>query len=85
MMLAQNKGVATISGVQFSSFCRYVENKRQQRESKAEVKAPLLSIFKRDLLFNTLTACFCSGPTSSSLQAIACGASFRTYWDAGQA
>ena len=63
----------------------WVENKRQQRESKAEVKAPLLSIFKRDLLFNTLTACFCSGPTSSSLQAIACGASFRTYWDAGQA
>src|SRR6516162_5023186 len=63
----------------------WVENKRRQRETKAEVKAPLLSIFKRDLLFNTLTACFCSGPTSSSLQAIACGASFRTYWDAGQA
>src|SRR6516162_10315268 len=36
----------------------WVENKRQQRESKAEVKAPLLSIFKRDLLFNTLTAFF---------------------------
>jgi len=29
MMLAQNTGVATISGVQFSSFCRYVENKAQ--------------------------------------------------------
>src|ERR1700720_2632505 len=36
----------------------WVENKRQQREIKAEVKAPLLSIFKRGLLFNTLTACF---------------------------
>src|SRR5690348_12509856 len=35
----------------------WVENKRQQRESKTEVKAPLLSIFKRGLLFNTLTAC----------------------------
>src|SRR6516225_8268295 len=27
----------------------------------------------------------CSGPTSSSLPAIACGASFRTYGDAGRA
>jgi len=36
----------------------WVENKRQQRENKSEVKAPLLSIFKRGLLFNTLTACF---------------------------
>jgi SHS family lactate transporter-like MFS transporter len=36
----------------------WVENKRKQRETKTEVKAPLLSIFKRGLLFNTLTACF---------------------------
>jgi len=36
----------------------WVENKRQQRESRAEVKAPLLSIFKPALLYNTLTACF---------------------------
>ena len=36
----------------------WVENKRQQRENKSEVKAPLLSIFKPGLLFNTLTACF---------------------------
>src|SRR5216684_8804835 len=36
----------------------WVENRRQQREIKAEVKAPLFSIFKRGLLFNTLTACF---------------------------
>src|SRR5690348_2237826 len=33
----------------------WVENKRIQTESKAEVHAPLFSIFKRDLLFNTLT------------------------------
>jgi SHS family lactate transporter-like MFS transporter len=36
----------------------WVENKRIQRETRTEVKAPLLSIFKRGLLFNTLTACF---------------------------
>jgi MFS transporter, SHS family, lactate transporter len=35
----------------------WVENKRRQKETKAEVKVPLLSIFKRGLLFNTLTAC----------------------------
>ncbi len=35
----------------------WVENKRQQREMKAVVKAPLFSIFKRGFLFNTLTAC----------------------------
>ena len=33
----------------------WVENKRLQKEKKAEVRAPLLSIFRRDLLFNTLT------------------------------
>jgi MFS transporter, SHS family, lactate transporter len=33
----------------------WVENKRQQRERKAEVRAPLFSIFKRGLLFNTMT------------------------------
>ncbi|HXW24398.1 MAG TPA: MFS transporter [Xanthobacteraceae bacterium] len=35
----------------------WVENKRKQLEAKAEVKAPLLSIFKPGLRFNTLTAC----------------------------
>jgi SHS family lactate transporter-like MFS transporter len=39
----------------------WVENKRQQRESNTEVKAPLMSIFKRGLLFNTLTACLWMG------------------------
>jgi MFS transporter, SHS family, lactate transporter len=35
----------------------WVENKRKQTEAKAEVKAPLVSIFERGLLYNTLTAC----------------------------
>jgi SHS family lactate transporter-like MFS transporter len=35
----------------------WLENKRQQKELKAEVKTPLFSIFKRGLRFNTLTAC----------------------------
>src|ERR1700694_4827156 len=39
----------------------WVQNKRQQRETKAEVKAPLFSIFKRGVLFNTLTACLWMG------------------------
>jgi SHS family lactate transporter-like MFS transporter len=39
----------------------WVENKRQQRDMKAEVKAPLFSIFKRGLLFNTLTGCLWMG------------------------
>src|SRR5215203_3389077 len=33
----------------------WVENKRLQKENNAEVRAPLLSIFKRGMLFNTLT------------------------------
>jgi len=33
----------------------WVENRRLQTEKNAEVRAPLLSIFKRGLLFNTLT------------------------------
>src|SRR6202521_21334 len=36
----------------------WVENKRKQEETKTAVRAPLFSIFKRGLLFNTLTACF---------------------------
>jgi len=39
----------------------WVENKRRQREMKAEVKAPLFSIFKRGLLLNTLTGCLWMG------------------------
>jgi SHS family lactate transporter-like MFS transporter len=36
----------------------WVENRRRQREEKREVRAPLFSIFKRQLLGNTLTACW---------------------------
>jgi SHS family lactate transporter-like MFS transporter len=36
----------------------WVENRRLQRAQKREVKVPLLSIFKRGLLGNTLTACW---------------------------
>ena len=36
----------------------WVENRRQQRENKREVHAPLLSIFKRGMIGNTLTACW---------------------------
>jgi SHS family lactate transporter-like MFS transporter len=39
----------------------WVENKRQQRDMKAEVKAPLFSIFKRGMLLNTLTGCLWMG------------------------
>jgi MFS transporter, SHS family, lactate transporter len=35
-----------------------VENRRRQREEKKEVRAPLAVIFRRGLLFNTLTACW---------------------------
>jgi MFS transporter, SHS family, lactate transporter len=36
----------------------WVENRKRQREAKAEVRAPLLYIFKPELLGNTLTACW---------------------------
>jgi len=34
----------------------WVENRKQQREQKREVRAPLMRIFRRPLLGNTLTA-----------------------------
>ena len=36
----------------------WLENRRLQRTQNREVRAPLLSIFKRGLLYNTLTACW---------------------------
>ena len=36
----------------------WVENRRLQRAQQRECKAPLLSIFKRSMLRNTLTACW---------------------------
>jgi SHS family lactate transporter-like MFS transporter len=35
-----------------------VENRERQREARKEVSAPLAAIFRRGLLFNTLTACW---------------------------
>src|SRR6516225_3433475 len=35
-----------------------VENRKRQREGNREVRAPLTAIFRRGLLFNTLTACW---------------------------
>jgi MFS transporter, SHS family, lactate transporter len=36
----------------------WLENRRLQRAQNREVRAPLISIFKRALIFNTLTACW---------------------------
>lgn len=36
----------------------WVENRRRQREESREVKVPLLAIFKRGMLANTLLACW---------------------------
>jgi SHS family lactate transporter-like MFS transporter len=36
----------------------WVENRRQQRESQREVRAPLIKIFQRGMLGNTLLACW---------------------------
>src|SRR5919201_5963911 len=36
----------------------WVENRRRQRDEKREVRLPLLSIFKRGMIANTLTACW---------------------------
>ena len=39
----------------------WAENKRLQKENKAEVKLPLFVIFKRGMLFNTITGCVWMG------------------------
>ncbi len=36
----------------------WVENQRQQKESNTHVRAPLIAIFKRDMIWNTFTACW---------------------------
>jgi SHS family lactate transporter-like MFS transporter len=36
----------------------WVENRQRQRAEKREVKVPLLKIFKRDMIGNTLTTCW---------------------------
>jgi MFS transporter, SHS family, lactate transporter len=35
----------------------WVENQRQQKERSAEIRAPLVAIFRRKLIWNTVTAC----------------------------
>jgi MFS transporter, SHS family, lactate transporter len=55
----------------------WVENKRQQREMKAEVRAPLFSIFKRSMLRNTLTGCLWMGASFCVYYSI--WALFSTY------
>jgi MFS transporter, SHS family, lactate transporter len=55
----------------------WVTNKRIQRETKTEVKAPLFSIFKRGLLPNTLTACLWMGSSFCVYYSI--WALFSTY------
>lgn len=36
----------------------WVENQRQQKENKAEVKAPLAAIFRKGVRWNTITCCW---------------------------
>jgi len=36
----------------------WLENQRQQKVSNTHVKAPLIAIFKRDMIWNTFTACW---------------------------
>src|SRR5258708_37840915 len=51
-----------LSAVYFPFFAKeppiWVENRRQQRESQHEVRAPLIEIFKPGMLSNTLLACW---------------------------
>src|SRR5262245_22326552 len=35
----------------------WVENQRQQREQSAQIRAPLVAIFRRKLIWNTVSAC----------------------------
>jgi len=55
----------------------WLTNKRIQRETRNEVKAPLFSIFKRGLLSNTLTACLWMGSSFCVYYSI--WALFSTY------
>jgi SHS family lactate transporter-like MFS transporter len=58
--------IAAIPGPLLCAYIRYfvkepevwVQNRRQQRQQKREVRSPLMVIFSRALLGNTLTACW---------------------------
>jgi MFS transporter, SHS family, lactate transporter len=55
----------------------WVENRRLQRTQKREVRLPLFSIFKRGMLYNTLTACWWMA--SGFVVGYSIGALFPTY------
>jgi SHS family lactate transporter-like MFS transporter len=55
----------------------WVENRRIQRAQKREVRLPLLSIFKRRMLANTLTACWWMA--SGFVTGYSVGGLFPTY------
>lgn len=55
----------------------WVENRRRQRLQKREVHLPLMSIFKRGVLANTLTACWWMA--SSFVVGYSIGTLFATY------
>ena len=55
----------------------WVENRRLQRAQQREVHVPLLKIFKRGLLDNTLTACWWMA--SAFIVGYSIGGLFPTY------
>jgi MFS transporter, SHS family, lactate transporter len=55
----------------------WVENRRLQRLEQREVRVPLFKIFKRGLLFNTLTACWWMA--SAFVTGYSVGGLFPTY------
>ncbi len=83
--LARSADAWRAAGAVRSSMCaRYVkeppvwvENRRLQRTQQREVKVPLLKIFKRGLLGNTLTACWWMA--SAFVVGYSVGGMFPTY------
>ena len=57
----------------------WVENRRRQRVEHREVRVPLVSIFKRGLLGNTLTACWCRQHRRIRGKRVV-GLGFGSYW-----
>src|ERR1700755_129874 len=55
----------------------WVENRRLQRTERREVHVPLAKIFRRDLLYNTLTACWWMA--SAFIVGYSIGGMFPTY------
>jgi SHS family lactate transporter-like MFS transporter len=55
----------------------WLENRRLQREEQREVRVPLLKVFKRGMLYNTLTACWWMA--SAFIVGYSVGGMFPTY------